>query len=57
MNWLLKLWNWILSKFSAPKANQIEVSEEDVIEEIIVERISAPVEVLVEDDACSEMFS
>ena len=57
MNWLLKLWNWILSKFSAPQAVQIEVSEEDVIEEIIVERIPAPVEVLVEDDTCSEMFS
>ena len=57
MNWLLKLWNWLVSKFSAPHTEQIEVSEEDVIEEIIVERIPAPVEVLVEDDTCSEMFS
>jgi hypothetical protein len=57
MNWLLKLWNWLVSKFSAPHTEQIEVSEEDVIEEIIVERIPAPVEVLVQDDTCSEMFS
>ena len=55
MNWLLKLWNWLLNKISTSQAEQIEVSSEEAIEEIIVARVIEPVE--VEDETCSEMFS